>query len=223
MPASSHSLPAEISAELTISDFPISTSMYYHGMIMVLFGLLKTPYRYPARPMIITPSEARETCIESALQIAQMIRLYRHKWSIEFISETAVYWVSIALFVLLDALDSRSNRQAFIELSSVLKLFSKHWFLAQGILRMVQITAKRMQIHLPAETQSLLDEFETKTWHQQRGRRRLSSAYPNYTLLFHRVTGIGSASNDPIDMDQFLEKLDDAKLEKLSNLESAPA
>lgn len=187
--------------------------MYYHATIVVLFGLLKNPYRYPVRPMTITPHEARETCVESALKIAQMIRLYRSKWSIEFISGTAVYWVSIALFVLLEELNNPFSRHAFIELCTAAKVLSKQWFVAKSILRMVQITARKMNIILPLETEPLFKDFETGTWHQERGRRRLSSAFPNFALLFQRVTGIGSALNDPIDLDQFLEKLDDIKLE----------
>jgi hypothetical protein len=180
---------------------------------MVFFGLLKSSNRYPARPMTITPHEARETCVESALKITQMIRLYRSKWSIEFISGTTVYWVSIALFVLLEELDNPFSRRAFIDLCSAAKVFSKQWFLAKSILRMVQVTARQMNIRLPPETDSLLKDFETSMWQQEKSRRRLSSAFPNFALLFQRVTGMGGALNDPIDMDQFLEKLDDMKLE----------
>lgn len=201
---------------LTYSFF----SMYYHATIMVLFGLLKTSYRYPSRPMVITPHEARETCVESALQIAQMIRLYRSKWGIEFISGTAVYWVSIALFVLLDELDNPSNRRAFIDLWSMAKVLSKQWFLMKGILRMLQITARQMRISLPPETEPLLQDIETNMWRQESGRRRLSSAFPNFSLLFQRVTGVGGGLHDPVDLDEYLEKLDEvSKLNDLSRLE----
>ncbi|OKL58501.1 hypothetical protein UA08_06055 [Talaromyces atroroseus] len=190
--------------------------MYYHATIMVFFGMLKSSHRYSTRPMTITPREARETCVESALKIAQMIRLYRSKWSIEFISGTAVYWVSIALFVLLEELDDPFSRRAFIDICSATKAFSKQWFLAKSILRMVQVTARKMNISLPPETESSLKDFETSIWQQERSRRRLSSAFPNFTLFFQRVTGIGGALNDPIDMDQFLEKSDDMKLKDSS-------
>lgn len=194
--------------------------MYYHATIMVLFGLLKTPYRYPSRPMIITPNEARETCVESALQITQMIRIYRSKWGIDFISGTAVYWVSIALFVLLDELENPSNRRAFTDLCSVAKALSKQWFLMRGILRMLQITAKQMHISLPPETEPLLQDFEINLWRQESCRRRLSSAFPNFSLLFQRVTGIRGGLHEPIDLDRYLEKLDEvSNLEGLSKLE----
>ncbi|PCH08591.1 Transcription factor [Penicillium occitanis (nom. inval.)] len=194
--------------------------MYYHAMIMVLFGLLKASYRYPSRPMIIAPHEARETCVESALQVAQMIRLYRSKWGLEFISGTAVYWVSIALFVLLDELENPSNRRAFIDLCSTAKVLSKQWFLMKGILRMLQITARQKRISLPLETEHLLQDFETNMWRQDSGRRRLSSAFPNFSLLFQLVTGVGGGMHDPIDLDEYLEKLDEeSKLDELSRLE----
>jgi hypothetical protein len=195
--------------------------MYYHATIMVLFGLLKTPYRYPSRPMTITPYEARETCVESALQITQMIRLYRLKWGIEFISGTAVYWVSIALFVLLDELENPSSRRAFIDLCSVAKVLSKQWFLMKSILRMLQITARQMHISLPPETDPLLQGFETSIWRQERDRRRLSSAFPNFSLMFQRVTGVGGGLHDPIDLDRYLEKLDEVS--KLEIVHDRPA
>lgn len=201
-------------------------SMYYHATIMLLFGMLKTSYQYPSRPVTITPHEARETCVESALQIAKMINLYRAQWSIEFISGTAVYWVSIALFVLLGELEDPSSRRAFVELCSMARTLSKQWFLAKGILRMVQLTARRLQINLPPETEVFLKEFETDTWCQERERRRLSSAFPNLSLLFQRVMSTGASLYDPMDLDQYLEKLDDcsrpedlSRLENLSRLE----
>ncbi|EEA23431.1 conserved hypothetical protein [Talaromyces marneffei ATCC 18224] len=183
--------------------------MYYHATIIVLFGLLKTSYRYPSSPVIITPKKARETCVESAHQVAQMIRLYRSKWGIEFISGTAVYWLSIAFFVLLDELQDQSNHKAFIDLFSVAKVLSKQWFLMKGILRMLQLTARQMHISLPPETEPLLRDFETNMWRQESGRRKLSSAFPNFLLLFRRVTDEGGGLHNPIDLDQYLEKLDE--------------
>ena len=90
----------------------------------------------------------------------------------------------------------------------------------KGILRMIQITARQMHISLPPETEPLLQDSEMNMWRQESGRRRLSSAFPNFALLFQRVTGVGGGLHDPIDLDEYLEKLDKVlKLDDLSRLE----
>ncbi|CRG91696.1 C6 transcription factor, putative [Talaromyces islandicus] len=185
--------------------------MYYHTTIMVLFGLLKTPLESSERTRLISPEEARETCIDSALQVAHMIRMHRTKWSIEYISAMAMHWVAIALFTLLDNLDEPRSRDAFVDLCFVARVFSRRWLLAKGILRMIQITAEKMNIQLPTETDTLLDDFSVNSWDVDKDARRLSSAYPNFILLAQRVSALGNTVDDPIDMDEWLAKWDGEK------------
>lgn len=185
--------------------------MYYHTTIMVLFGLLKSPLKSPERARLISPEDARETCIDSALRVAHMIRMHRTKWSIEYISASAIHWVAIALFTLLDNLDESRSRDAFVDLCFVARLLSRRWLLAKGTLRMIQITAKQMNIQLPTETGSLLDDFSANVWEAGKDGRRFSSAYPNFILLYQRVSALGGSLDDPIDMDEWLAKWDGEK------------
>jgi hypothetical protein len=185
--------------------------MYYHTTIMVLFGLLKNPPKSSERAGLISPEEARETCIDSALRVAHMIRMHRTKWGIEYISATAMHWVAIALFTLLDNLNEPRSRGAFVELCFVARVFSRRWILAKGILRMIHITAKQMNIQLPTETDTLLDDFSAKVWDAGKDGRCFSSAYPNFILLSQRVSGLGGSFDDPIDMDEWLAKWDGEK------------
>jgi hypothetical protein len=185
--------------------------MYYHTTIMVLFGLLKNPPKSSERAGLISPEEARETCIDSALRVAHMIRMHRTKWGIEYISATAMHWVAIALFTLLDNLNEPRSRGAFVELCFVARVFSRRWILAKGILRMIHITAKQMNIQLPTETDTLLDDFSSKVWDAGKDGRCFSSAYPNFILLSQRVSGLGGSFDDPIDMDEWLAKWDGEK------------
>ncbi|KAH8692094.1 hypothetical protein BGW36DRAFT_41532 [Talaromyces proteolyticus] len=193
--------------------------MYYHSTIMVLFGFLKHPLKRPEQARIISPEHAREACIESALQIAQMIRSHRTKWGIEYISATAVYWVAVALFTLLDDLDNPNSRDAFIDLCFVARVFSRRWLVAKGILRMLQITANQMNIDFPVETDVLLDDFETNIWEAEKDGRRFSSAYPNLMLFLEGVPGFGSGMGNSIDMDELLAKWDGVKLENARQFE----
>jgi hypothetical protein len=137
--------------------------------------------------------------------------MHRTKWSIEYISATAMHWVAIALFTLLDNLDETRSRDAFIDLCFVARVLSRRWLLAKGILRMIQITAQQMSIQLPTETETLLDDFSANLWEADKDGRRFSSAYPNFILLAQRVSALGGSVDDPIDMDEWLAKWEGEK------------
>ncbi|KAH1630590.1 hypothetical protein KXX59_007076 [Aspergillus fumigatus] len=140
-----------------------------------------------------------------ALRIAGLIGIHRDKWGIGRMAPSTIQWLSIGMFTLLDALDSPDtrNRAAFIEMCIVARAFARRFPLAKGILRMIQLSANQMQVVLPAETDALFTDFETRSW-EGKDRHTFSTFYPN----FARVVRQGAAREEDVSMDRFLEKWD---------------
>ncbi|KAH2908306.1 hypothetical protein KXW25_004996 [Aspergillus fumigatus] len=169
---------------------------------MQIFGLLKANHEHLDPASI---QRARNICIESALRIAGLISIHRDKWGIGRMAPSTIQWLSIGMFTLLDALDSPDtrNRAAFIEMCIVARAFARRFPLAKGILRMIQLSANQMQVVLPAETDALFTDFETRSW-EGKDRHTFSTFYPN----FARVVRQGAAREEDVSMDRFLEKWD---------------
>ena len=114
---------------------------------------------------------------------------------------TYIQWTTGSLFTLLEDLDDPMNREAFASLSIVAKVASRRWPLGKGMLRAVQVTARKMEVSLPHELDALYSDFEKQSW-GQKDRRELSSSYPNFAV------SIGSVQTDEVELDKFLEKWD---------------
>ncbi|KAH1430351.1 hypothetical protein KXX32_004046 [Aspergillus fumigatus] len=180
----------------------LSLHLFYHTTVMQIFGLLKANHEHLDPASI---QRARNICIESALRIAGLIGIHRDKWGIGRMAPSTIQWLSIGMFTLLDALDSPDtrNRAAFIEMCIVARAFARRFPLAKGILRMIQLSANQMQVVLPAETDALFTDFETRSW-EGKDRQTFSTFYPN----FARVVRQGAAREEDVSMDRFLEKWD---------------
>ncbi|KEY83711.1 transcription factor C6 [Aspergillus fumigatus] len=180
----------------------LSLHLFYHTTVMQIFGLLKANHEHLDPASI---QRARNICIESALRIAGLISIHRDKWGIGRMAPSTIQWLSIGMFTLLDALDSPDtrNRAAFIEMCIVARAFARRFPLAKGILRMIQLSANQMQVVLPAETDALFTDFETRSW-EGKDRHTFSTFYPN----FARVVRQGAAREEDVSMDRFLEKWD---------------
>jgi hypothetical protein len=167
---------------------------------MQIFGLLKANNEHLDPETI---QHTRNICIENALRIAHLIGIHRDKWGIGRMAPSTIQWLSIGMFTLLEALDSPRNCAAFIELCIVARAFARRFPLAKGILRMIQLSANQMQIVLPAETDALFTDFETRSW-EGKDRHTFSTFYPNFATAVRQ----GAAREGDVSMDRFLEKWD---------------
>lgn len=140
---------------------------------------------------------------ENARRVAQLIGLHRERWGIDRMAPCTIQWVTTALYALLGALDSLDNRNAFIELCILARSFSRQFPLGKGIMRMLQLTAKQMQLSLPEETDALFSEFAAENW-SEKDREAFSSFYPHFqTVIRH-----GPTRPDDLALDKFLQKWD---------------
>ncbi|KAF4170547.1 hypothetical protein CNMCM8694_004124 [Aspergillus lentulus] len=180
----------------------LSLHLFYHTTVMQIFGLLKANNEHLDPETI---QSARNICIENALRIAHLIGIHRDKWGIGRMAPSTIQWLSIGMFTLLEALDSpdHRNRAAFIELCIVARAIARRFPLAKGILRMIQLSANQMQVVLPAETDALFTDFETRSW-EGKDRHTFSTFYPNFVTAVRQ----GAAREGDVSMDRFLEKWD---------------
>ncbi|KAL4900102.1 hypothetical protein BDW74DRAFT_188665 [Aspergillus multicolor] len=146
---------------------------------------------------------ARELSHRNARHCAQLIALHRQRWGIDCMAPCTIQWATIALSALLGALDSADNRIAFTELCTTARAFSRRYPLAKGILRMLQLTAKQMQVTLPEETDALFSSFAAEAWHEHDG-EGFSSFYPHWETVIRN----GPTRQDDDVLDRFLQKWD---------------
>jgi len=149
--------------------------------------------------------QARERCIDSACINAALVDQQREAWGLDYMPPVNIHWFTVSMYTLLEALDDEENRDAFVSLSIAAKAASHRWALGKGMLRLVQLTAKQMEVSLPPETEALFSDFEAKLWRHQ-DRKALSSQYPHFTHSMKR------GQVDEIELDTFLERFDDMQV-----------
>lgn len=126
-------------------------------------------------------------------------------------------WAALTLFTLLEDIDNPESGAAFADVCIVLRAIGRRWQLAKGALRLVQLTAKQMNIDLPAATKSFFRDFETELWKED-DRERFSSAYPNFAVsIKEKRDGVGEA-----ELDNFLEKWDNLTLDDEAQASKTP-
>ncbi|PYH43688.1 fungal specific transcription factor domain-containing protein [Aspergillus saccharolyticus JOP 1030-1] len=194
-------LPACLHAETATVPHILALHMLYHTTVMQIFGFMRSSSEIVLDPG--SASQARELCLASARQIAHLLDIHRAKWGIDRMAPSTIQWWSIGLFTLMESLDSRDNRIAFIELCTIARAFARRMPLAKGIFRMIQLSANQMQVILPRETEALFTDFETLAW-KASDSQEFSSFYPHFLTVVQQ----GSLRQPGVDLDQFLTKWD---------------
>ncbi|RAK99904.1 C6 transcription factor [Aspergillus ibericus CBS 121593] len=174
--------------------------MYYHDIRITVTELAgaavygadkwSSPDRHPAH-----------MSLSSARQIAWLMDVHRSLWGIDLFPASHIQWITVSMFTLLGALDDPANQEAFVALTAAAKVAARRWPIAKGTLRAIQLTARKMGVRMPPETDALFLDFEKEIW-GARGRKGLRSLYPNFAVL------TGSLRDEEVELDKFLEKED---------------
>lgn len=171
---------------------------------MTIFGFLKKPSEDNKEATEDSARRAQGFCVSAALLTADLMNVYRSAWGLDRFPPSLMQWATVAIFTLLEQLDSPRNRDAFIQLCIVLRALSRRFVLAKGMLRLIQLTARNSQVSLPDETEGLFADFEAKAW-ESKDRERFSSNYPNF---FASVNSEAGKQNEEIELDKFLARWD---------------
>lgn len=118
------------------------------------------------------------------------MNIHRSSWDIDLFVVTYIQWTTGSLFTLLEDLDDPMNREAFTSLSIVAKVASRRWALGKGMLRAVQVTARKIEVSLPPEIDVHFSDFEKQSW-GAKDRPELSSSYRHtiYSVPCDRLCG----------------------------------
>ncbi|KAJ5717368.1 hypothetical protein N7488_003014 [Penicillium malachiteum] len=187
----------------------LSFNLMYHSLIQTMFGFLKDipkddeeneteDEEWEAK----VRQRANRMCIDAARQSGRIIDMYRDEWTFDRMPPVNVHRITVSMFTLLQDMEEAASREAFVSLSVAAKGFSNRWPLGKAMLRLVQLTAKQMEVKLPQETDALFAHFERRVWSPE-DRKTLSSQYPNFAHSMKR------GEIDEIDMDAFLAKFDE--------------
>lgn len=148
--------------------------MYYHNVLITILGFMKGIADEDVHRNADSCKDAAETCLSLSRQIAKLMNLHRSFWGIDIFQACYIQWITISLFTLLKDLDRAANREAFTSLTIAAKAAWRRWPLGKGMLRAIQLTARKMAVDLPAETDALFSYFETENW-SSKDRKGLSS------------------------------------------------
>ncbi|KAE8151670.1 hypothetical protein BDV25DRAFT_152291 [Aspergillus avenaceus] len=176
----------------------LSLHLFYHTTVTQIFGFLRANSGALDSD---AAKQAQQVCLSAARRIAYILGIHREKWGIDRMAPSTVQWTSIGLFTLLESLDTRENRSAFIELCVFARAIARRFALGKGILRMIEVTASQTQVALPEETGALFIDFEEQTW-RGNDSQEFSSFYPHFSTVIRQHEARGPDTN----MDRFLEK-----------------
>lgn len=191
--------------------------MHYHYIASTICGFLKaTATASPSS----TPSsassagsrsslsrQADQVCVTSALETAGLMDMLRRDWGLDSITVMMTQFVSVAAFNLMEDLRSTASQAAFIDLCVAARSFARRWTLGKGVLRMVQQTAKEMQISLPKETAPLFEDFESRAW-DPTDRERVGGGGASGSVAGAAATKPHPRFSDTV-LDQLVDKWDD--------------
>ncbi|RDW72688.1 Zn(II)2Cys6 transcription factor [Aspergillus mulundensis] len=194
-------LPHCLDVNTAVVPHVIGLHLFYHTNVIHLFWSLQSYYLSEGDHE--KARSARDFSHQNARHCAQLIAIHRQRWGIDCMAPCTIQWVTIALSALLGALDSAENRIAFTDLCTTARAFSRRYPIAKGIMRMLQLTAKQMQVTLPEETDALFSSFAAEAWHEHDG-EGFSSFYPHWTTVIRH----GPARQDDDVLDRFLQKWD---------------
>jgi hypothetical protein len=142
-------------------------------------------------------------CLDSATEVGRLTALHKTLYGITRLPIVNLQWITIALYVFLADLDDQEHRAAFIELCICARALARRWRFAMGVLRMIQLNAKKLHKNLPDETVRLFEDFETEFWSSGE-EVKFSSKYPDFaSAISHHAT---DEETESLDMDSFLRK-----------------
>lgn len=126
-------------------------SMYYCTIVTTIFGFVETKAKEHELPQE-KYQDALNLRLTSARKTAQLEGTCRASWGIDRAPAGNVQWITVVLSTLLEHLDDKDNREAFISLCIASKAISRRWVLGKAMLRSIHNTARQLNITLPAET-----------------------------------------------------------------------
>ncbi|KAL4785977.1 hypothetical protein BJX76DRAFT_322692 [Aspergillus varians] len=194
-------LPPCLQADTAAVPHIIALHLFHHTTIIHIFWLLQSYHASRGEHEKVT--SAREMTHKNARRSAQLIALHRERWGIDRMAPCTIQWVTTALYALLRELHSTDNRNAFTELCTLARAFSRQFPLGKGIMRMLQLTANQMRVSLPEETDGLFSAFAVENW-SDKDRQAISSFYPHFATVMLN----GPTRPDDLAMDRFLKKWD---------------
>lgn len=176
--------------------------MYYHTIVITMYVFLKTAPPNADMHTLQSADEARQICLSSAHAISQLIETQQQNWGADPGPAANAHWVTIALCVLMEDLKNAESHVAFMKLCKAHIHSAKRWPLPRGMVRMIQLTAQRMDGPLPDDVAAHFRHFEKQYWESEQA-RMFSSRYPNFAVAIRsRDAGVP----EDLELDVFLQK-----------------
>lgn len=171
--------------------------MYYCAIVTTIFSFVEKK----AKEYELAQEKYQDALnlrLTSARKTAQLEGTRRASWGIDHAPAGNVQWITVALSTLLEHLDDKNNREAFISLCIASKAISRRWVLGKTMLRSINNTARQLNITLPTETNALFSELDNQ-YTSLRGAESVNSLYSNLVMAH------GFDRNDEAEIGRSLE------------------
>ncbi|KAJ5986493.1 hypothetical protein N7451_010858 [Penicillium sp. IBT 35674x] len=201
------SLPECISLGCNEVPGVMEMHMRYYTIILVMFGFVEANL---TEGDLGSKSYIKALKLDAAHHIGTLINIFRLEWAVECVPGTLMQYCAVAMFTLLENLDDAQNKQVFVECFIVLRALARRWQLAKGILRLIQLTAMKLEAALPTETKILFKDFEADLWKVEDS-GKFSSLYPNFSVAVNQQKGSESYQEEA-ELDRFLASWDNINL-----------
>lgn len=178
-------------------------------MVTIWARLKEAPKDAQASSVEIS-KRAKETCLSSSHKIAHLVGIQKSRWGFEYMSNTIIQWVCVAMFILMEDLDNPHSQTDFLTLASAATSFASRWLLHKGMFRLVQLTTQRTVSQVPTDIQRFFNDFESKHW-RPADVQRFSSRYPNFGAMIRQQDDY---IPDDLELDKFLEKWDSLNIDE---------
>ncbi|RHZ46510.1 fungal specific transcription factor domain-containing protein [Aspergillus thermomutatus] len=164
-----HPVSAAILTSWNLANADVSLvgySIYYHTIIIALYGSSQKSLKSVQMNNASTPSNARSGAmrLEAAREVARLVELRRRLWGLDRISAPLSQWVTISLLTLLEDLSTLESKDAFVSLCVALRVSARRWEHSKGLLRLTQHLASQSRLTLPPETIPLYRDFQDSKW-----------------------------------------------------------
>lgn len=176
--------------------------MYCHTIVITMYAFLKTAPSNADIHVLKSADEARQICLSSAHAIGRLIERQQQNWGADPSPVVNAQWVTIALCILMEDLKKAESHTAFMRLCKAHIHPAKRWPLPRGMVRMIQLTAQRMDDPLPDDVVVHFRDFEKRYWGPNQA-LTFSSRYPNFAVAIRsRNAGV----QEDLELDVFLQK-----------------
>ncbi|EER25027.1 hypothetical protein D8B26_007617 [Coccidioides posadasii str. Silveira] len=154
----------DLPKEMEPKDGQLPQVLLMHMFFQLLFIHLYRPFLKYTKATSPLPQHVspRKLCTQSASMISKLLRIYKRSYNLRQICNVAVYIVHSACTIHLLNLPDKASRRDIVYGLKNLEEMAESWLCARRTLRILDLSAQKWHIALPAEATAILERSHAK-------------------------------------------------------------